>query len=141
MSFPKKGRFFPNENGHAEDGRHLADNWFADEIASALKRSLGNSRAGAKLVASWTGANEKTVKNWFAGRYGPSGEHLVALARHSDEVLGMFLAMAGREGLMVGLKLAAAEQAIEQLLAAVRRLPAEDRIDPSHGDTSFAARK
>lgn len=141
MSFPKKGKFFPNENGYAEEGQNLAENWFADEIASALKRSLGNSRAGAKVVASWTGANEKTVKNWFAGRYGPSGEHLVALARHSDEVLGMFLAMAGREGLMVGLKLAAAEQAIQELLAVLRRLSAEDYTDPSRAETDFAARK
>ena len=74
------------------------------------------------IVASWTGANEKTVKNWFAGRYGPSGEHLVALARHSDEVLGTFLALAGRQDLMVAMKLAAAEQAIEELLAAVREM-------------------
>jgi len=112
MSFPKKGKFFPKETGYTGDGRHTPDNWFANEIASALKRSLGSNRAGAKVVASWTGVNEKTVKNWFAGRYGPSGEHLVALARNSDEVLGMFLAMAGREGLMVAVKLRAAEQAI-----------------------------
>lgn len=129
MSFPKKGKFFPKENGYTGNGRRTPDNWFADEIASALKRSLGDSRAGAKIVASWTGANEKTVKNWFAGRYGPSGEHLVALARHSDEVLGMFLAMAGREELMVAVKLAAAEQAIEELLAAVRRLTVDDEPD------------
>ncbi len=129
MSFPKKGKFFPKENGYVGNGRHEPDNWFAAEIASTLKRSLGDSRAGAKIVASWTGANEKTVKNWFAGRYGPSGEHLVALARHSDEVLGMFLAMAGREELMVAVKLAAAEQAIEELLAAVRRLTVDDEPD------------
>lgn len=122
MSFPKKGKFFPKENGYAGNGRREPDNWFAAEIASTLKRSLGDSRAGTKIVASWTGANEKTVKNWLAGRYGPSGEHLVALARHSDEVLGMFLAMAGREELMVAVKLAAAEHAIEDLLSAVREL-------------------
>lgn len=134
MSFPKKGKFFPNETGYAGNGRHVPDNWFADEIASTLKRSLGDSRAGAKIVASWTGANEKTVKNWFAGRYGPSGEHLVALARHSDEVLEMFLAMAGREGLMVAMKLVAAEQAIEELLVAVRRLAVDD--EPSDTEAS-----
>ncbi|MDF3605290.1 hypothetical protein PE067_03415 [Paracoccus sp. DMF-8] len=121
MSFPKKGKFFPKESGYA------ADNWFAAEIASALRRSLGDSRAGAKIVASWTDANEKTVKNWLAGRYGPSGEHLVALARHSDEVLGMFLAMAGREELMAATKLAAAERAIAELLDAVRRLGDDQR--------------
>lgn len=122
MSFPKKGKFFPKENRYAGSGRNGTDGCFVDEIASALRRSLGDSRAGVKTVASWTGANEKTVKNWFAGKYGPSGEHLVALARHSDEVLGTLLAMAGRDDLMVATKLVAAEQAITELLMAVRRL-------------------
>lgn len=129
MSFPKKGKFFPRETGYGENGWHEPDNSFADEIAAALRRSLGDSRAGAKIVASWTGANEKTVKNWFAGRYGPSGDHLVALARHSDEVLGTFLALAGRQDLMVAVKLAAAEHAIEELLVAVRQLGADDGPD------------
>ena len=74
------------------------------------------------MVASWTGANEKTVKNWFSGTYGPSGVHLVALARHSDEVLFTFLSMAGREDLMVATKLEAAEEAVAELLEAVRQL-------------------
>ncbi|OLS50372.1 hypothetical protein BV379_08485 [Rhodovulum sulfidophilum] len=91
-------------------------------MAAALKWSLGDSRAGVKTVAAWTGANEKTVKNWFSGTYGPSGAHLIALARHSDEVLSTFLTMAGREDLMVAIKLAAAEEAVEELLEAVRQL-------------------
>lgn len=130
MSFPKKGKFFPKQNGYGRNGRSDAGNGFADEIASALRRSHEDSGAGAKIVASWTGANEKTVKNWFAGRYGPSGENLVALARHSDEVLGTFLALAGRQDLMVAMKLVAAEKAIEELLAAVREM----RSDGAHSD-------
>lgn len=126
MSFPKKGKLFPKQTGYGSSDQPLPENWFATEIASALKRSLGESRARTKVVASWTGANEKTVKNWFAGRYGPSGEHLVALIRHSDEVLGVFLAMAGREALLAALKLAAAEHAVEELLEAVRRLMDRD---------------
>jgi len=122
MSFPKKGKFFPNRNGYADTGEADGESDFVAAIATALNRSLGPTRAGAKTVAAWTGANEKTVKNWFSGRYGPSGQHLVALARHSDEVLGTFLAMAGREDLMVAAKLVAAEQAITELLIAVRRL-------------------
>ena len=126
MSFPKKGKFFPKENGYNGKGGHQTKGCFVEEIASALKRSLGDSRAGVKTVAAWTGANEKTVKNWFSGTYGPSGAHLIALARHSDEVLGTFLAMAGREDLMVAIKLAAAENAISELLDAVRQLGGED---------------
>lgn len=126
MSFPKKGNFFPKKNEYGGDDLGAPERHFAEQIAAALHRSLGDSRAGAKIVASWTGANEKTVKNWFAGRYGPSGEHLVSLVRHSDEVLETFLAAAGRQGLMVALKLASAECAIEELLVAVRQLGARD---------------
>jgi len=122
MSFPKKGKFFPNENEYKENVGGQTNGCFAEEIASALKRSLGDSRAGAKTVAAWTGANEKTVKNWFSGAYGPSGVHLIALARHSDEVLTTFLSMAGRKDLMVAVKLATAEEAIADLLDAVRQL-------------------
>jgi len=130
MSFPKKGKFFPKENGYIEEIGNRTNGCFVEEIASALKRSLGDSRAGVKTVAAWTGANEKTVKNWFSGVYGPRGAHLIALARHSDEVLATFLAMAGRENLMVAIKLVAAEEAIAELLVAVRQLGGDDPSDP-----------
>lgn len=122
MSFPKKGKFFPKGNGHNGKGGHLTNGRFVEEITSALIRSPGGGRASVKTVANWTGANEKTVKNWFSGKYGPSGEHLIALARHSDEVLSTFLKMAGRDDLMVVLKLAETEEVIAELLAAVRQL-------------------
>ena len=129
MSFPKKGKFFPKENGYTGKGGHQTNRCFVEEIASALKRSLGDSRAGVKTVARWTGANEKTVKNWFSGTYGPSGMHLVALARHSDEVLCTFMVMSGHENLMVAIKLATAEEAIADLLDAVRQLGANDQTE------------
>lgn len=121
MSFPKKGKFFP---GHGSNGCAEPPNGtcFAAEIAAALHRSLGSTHAGIKTAAGWTGANERTAKNWFSGRYGPSGEHLVALARNSDEVLNAFLTMAGRPDLIAAAKLATAEQAILDLLLAVRSL-------------------
>jgi hypothetical protein len=129
MSFPKKGKFFPGRNGQAAvgDGQHGTS--FADEIAAALRRSVGSGGGGAKIVAGWTGANEKTVKNWLSGRYGPSGEHLAVLVQRSDEVLSTFLAMAGREDLMAAVKLAAAERAIVELLEAVRSLAQIDDAD------------
>ena len=121
MSFPKKGKFFPEGGGDGAGGG-VMDAGFAAGIAAALHRSLGSTRAGMKTAATWTGANERTVKNWFAGRYGPSGGHLVSLARHSDEVLEAFLMMSGREDLAAGTRLVAAEKAIMELLATVRRL-------------------
>jgi hypothetical protein len=56
------------------------------------------------LIAGWTGANERTVKNWILGRYAPCGRHLVVLAQHSDEVLDTILAMAGRQELLLARK-------------------------------------
>lgn len=46
---------------------------------------------------------------------------MAALARHSDEVLGVFLAMAGREELLVAVKVAVAAPPIADLPDAVRR--------------------
>ena len=126
MSFPKKGKFFPAGNGHDHGYCVQGRTCFADEIAAALRRSLGPTGAGVKTVAGWTGANEKTVKNWFSGRYGPRGEHLAVLVQRSDEVLSTFLAMAGRQDLMAVVKLAAAEKAIIELLAAVRNIAQVD---------------
>jgi hypothetical protein len=48
---------------------------------------LRGGRIRIKTVAGWTGANERTVKNWVSGRYGPCGSHLIMLMRHSDEVI------------------------------------------------------
>ena len=48
----------------------------------------------------WTGAGERTVKNWLAGISGPSGQHLVDLIRNSDDVLAVLLILAGRRQVM-----------------------------------------
>lgn len=135
MSFPKRGKFFPGGTAHAAGGSgpHAAS--FAGEIAAALRRSAGTGGEGIKVVASWTGANEKTVKNWFSGRYGPRGEHLAALVQRSDEVLSTFLVMAGREDLMAVVKLAAAEKAIVELLEAVRSISQAEDKDGERGKT------
>ena len=44
----------------------------------------------------WTGASERTAKYWLSGERGPSGEHLIRLAQHSDAVLITILTMAQR---------------------------------------------
>lgn len=67
MSFPKRGKFFPPRSRYTGKGEVDGDRNFAAEIAAALHRSLGSIRSGVKTAAFWTGANEKTVKNWFSG--------------------------------------------------------------------------
>src|SRR5947199_10180839 len=95
MSFPKKGKSFPNcSNG--DGGRLDATINFALEIAAALERTLRDRNTRIKTVAGWTGAHERTVKNWLSGRYGPCGSHLVVLIQHSAEVLNAVLTMSRR---------------------------------------------
>jgi hypothetical protein len=55
---------------------------YREAIADALRRELG--------------ASERTAKYWLSGERGPSGEHLIRLAQHSDAVLITTLTMAGR---------------------------------------------
>ncbi len=65
-------------------------------MALALDENLGETHRAIKIAMRWTGACERTVKYWFAGEQGPSGDHLIALARHSAAVLFVVLALAGR---------------------------------------------
>jgi hypothetical protein len=85
-SFPKKGKSFPKRGGDGGSNFSLDDHAFAMKVASALRSELEDRNSRTKLVAGWTGANERTVKNWMSGRYAPSGRHLVILAQHSDQV-------------------------------------------------------
>jgi hypothetical protein len=65
-------------------------------IAAALRAELGQTHQAVKTAMRWTGASERTVKYWLSGERGPSGEHLIVLAQHSDAVLLTILAMAER---------------------------------------------
>lgn len=100
----------------------MSQEQFATEIAAALKRTVANRHVQAKTIALWTGTNERTVKNWLSGAYGPSGDHLMVLARHSDEVLNAILTMVGHEELLPVIELAHLEARILDLLGLVRKL-------------------
>ena len=116
MSFPKKGKFFPGSSARGVPPRGLT---FAQEIAAALTKASAERGIHVKTVAGWTGANERTVKNWFAGTYGPSGEHLLILARHCDEVLDTMIVIMDRRELLVGHKISDMERRIRELAEAL----------------------
>jgi hypothetical protein len=97
MSFPKKGNKFP-----ARGEPPIAPAAYASAIQLALRRQLGSTHQAVKIAVRWTGANERTVKNWFSGIHGPSGEHLVSLIRHSDPVFEAVLHLAGRRQDVLG---------------------------------------
>ena len=132
MSFPKKGKSFPKEgksfpkkaNGSDNSNFNTDDRAFASRIASALKSELKDRNSRAKLIAGWTGANERTVKNWILGRYAPCGRHLVALARHSDQVLNAILSMADRQDLLFARKMGDVRRKVLELAAIIGDPPA-----------------
>ena len=122
MSFPKKGKSFPAGTNAGEAAAHRpGSKVFAAEVASALNSTLGGTSAHIKIVAAWTGANERTVKNWFSGRYGPSGDHLIKLVSHCDAVLSVVLIMAGRRQLLVGAKLDEVESRLVEFMEFLRK--------------------
>ena len=108
---PKKGKVFPANTG--------TNGTYAEQIAAALRNDLGASHQGVKTAMRWTGASERTVKNWFAGTNGPSGEHLVYLARHSKAVMGMFLVLTGHSEMIAGLALEEIRTALVDALTVV----------------------
>jgi hypothetical protein len=89
--FPKKGNSFPRA------GKRITPEEFAKAISSALREELGSSHVAAKTVMRWTGASERTAKNWLAGTHSPCGRHLILLARESDVIMATLLMLAGRE--------------------------------------------
>jgi hypothetical protein len=96
--FPKKGNVFPNA-----DGEVRVEENYRQTIAVALRQELGGTHRAVKTTMRWTGVSERTAKNWISGSHGPSGEHLISLMRHSDEVLIGLLTLAGRGEAIVAL--------------------------------------
>ena len=87
-----------------------------------------------KTVMAYTGAGERTVKNWFEGKNGPNGENLVELVRHSDEVLETLLLMAGREDILAGKLLIDAGDQLVEMLEIINQLKVgNSAADPPNG--------
>lgn len=69
---------------------------YRQAIRSALAQELGGAGRATKVAIRWTGASERTAKNWMSGSYAPTAEHLIELMRHSDTVFAVVLELAGR---------------------------------------------
>ena len=80
---------------------------------------------------AYTGAGERTVKNWFEGRKGPNGENLIELMRHSDEVLEVVLFLADREDILAGKLLVDARDKIAEMLEIIEHLIVDDHDSES----------
>ena len=108
---PKTGRLLPSE-----DEAEVSGVCYVEMISTALHRDLGDTHRAVKTAMRWTGASERTVKNWFAATHGPNGDHLIALIRNSGEVLEAFLKMAGREEALAKIHLHKSRDALVEAL-------------------------
>ena len=113
---PKKGIVFPSAENLGP---------FPLAVAYALKSELGSTHQAVKIVRKWTGAGERTVKNWFAGVSGPSGQHLIDLIRHSDNVLEVLLFLAGRHQIVAAQKLVEVRNKLAETVEQVDALMGE----------------
>lgn len=123
MSFPETGNVFPN--GRAGDEK------FAKLVASVLCRALGERSSAIKVVARWTGAGERTVKNWFVAKNAPSGDHFLELVRHCPDMLDEFLAAAGQKERLAGVSVRAARLALVTSILALDKLMDKEDVDAS----------
>ena len=122
MSFPKNDRNFRSKIGktfHAEGVENGAP--FTEAIAAAMLIEWGQTPSALKEVGRITHTNERTVRNWVDGRNGPSGENLVALMRHSDEVLTTVLELSGRHNLVPASSIMSLRPALVRAVNAIDR--------------------
>ncbi len=109
--FPKKGKVFlklPSAVGPSSA--------CLDVVAESLRAELGDTHQAVKIVARWTGANERTVKTWFAAQNAPGLDHLIALLRNSDGVLIAVLLLADRRAVLGKASLVAAREVLSESL-------------------------
>lgn len=107
----KKGKSF-----HRECEGRVSASEYRRAISSALSQELGGAGQAAKATMRWTGASERTVKNWISGSYAPTAEYLIELMRHSDTVLAVVLELAGRNEAMTSERLRRVREELADVL-------------------------
>jgi hypothetical protein len=88
---PKTGKFL--HIGGPPRAQRLS---YEGALSKALWQELKINHNTAKILMRWTGARERTVRNWLSGVRGPSAIHLVSLMGNSDEVFRTVLMLAKR---------------------------------------------
>lgn len=117
MSLTKNDRKIQSPSGN-----NLPAESFAEAIAAALHRQYDQTHAGVKTVVTLTGANERAVRNWFDAKNGPNGQFLIALCRHSDQVLDTVLMLAGRTQHVRARKVEQARQKVGEIMVLLQAL-------------------
>ena len=124
MSDPVKGRTLPitGTSLPTEAEGAVAAAAYAQVVARCLRREMDDRGRSIKTIMKWSGASERTVKNWLAGEVGPRGDHLIALVRFSDPVFEAVLLLAGRRQVATGARLVAARETLAISLQVIDHL-------------------
>jgi hypothetical protein len=128
MSLPMNTRNVRSDSGNSfpvGPPAIIADQRYAVVIANALRRHFGGTHAAVKSVVALTGDNERSVKNWFNARNGPSGENLIDLIRHSDAVLEAVLVLSGRDELITAKKICDVRRKLAEIQAILGEIETE----------------
>lgn len=91
----------------------------SEQIAAALRLDLGDTHRAIKTIMAWTGASERSAKNWITGATTPSAEYLIELMAQSEPVLRAVLELAKRGNSPASIQLPRLRQ---QLLEAIRQI-------------------
>lgn len=89
MSFSKKDQVFPSKLSR------LSETEFAEIVAYALRHDFGETPSAIKHIGRLTGANLRTIKNWYTAGNMPSSVHLLLLGRSSSTLLKFILEQLG----------------------------------------------
>ncbi len=95
---------------------------FSAMVSSVLKGTLGDRPASIKVVARWTRASERTVKNWFAGTCSPRGDYFCDIVRNCPEMLHAFLRAADRTDCIAMASVTEARRSLRDALVALDKL-------------------
>lgn len=127
MSVPPKGEELPKKGGKlpASRTRQQQAQEFTTAISDALKEELARG-SSIKTIMSWTGAGERTVKEWLAGSNAPRAFQLECLFRSSEAVYQSIMLRAGRQPVVTRHKLEALKEQLSRLTGALDAALAED---------------
>jgi len=118
VTMRKKGNGLP-ETGNSlhliKHTRTAVD--YESQVAAALRRELGGSHKAVKTLMRWTGASERTSKNWLSGSAGPNGAHLILLIGFSDAVFDAVLKLSKRTRDHPSERMASARSLIEKAVS------------------------
>jgi hypothetical protein len=114
---PNTGKSFRGSNSRAK-----VNSQYAAAIAKALRKQLGLTHQATKTIMRWTGASERSAKNWQSGAIGPSGAYLIILMSRSEEVLTATLGLAGRKHALLSTSLSTLRDRLHDVVHLLDRL-------------------